>query len=55
MAKVGIVLGSNELSKVLFAGMWSVISTSMGDEVVIFATMDAVKSLKGSFLYLKLL
>lgn len=44
MAKVGIVLGSNELSKVLFAGMWSVISTSMGDEVVIFATMDAVKA-----------
>lgn len=44
MAKVGIVLGSNELSKVLFAGMWSIISTSMGDEVVIFATMDAVKA-----------
>lgn len=44
MAKVGIVLGSNELSKVLFAGMWSVISTSMGDEVVVFATMDAVKA-----------
>ncbi|QGR18618.1 DsrE family protein [Stygiolobus azoricus] len=44
MAKVGIVLGSNELSKVLFAGMWSVISTSMGDEVVIFVTMDVVKA-----------
>jgi peroxiredoxin family protein len=44
MAKVGIVLGSNELSKVLFAGMWSIISTSMGDEVVIFATMDAVRA-----------
>ena len=44
MAKVGIVLGSNELSKVLFAGMWSVISTSLGDEVIVFATMDAVKA-----------
>lgn len=44
MVKVGIVLGSNELSKVLFAGMWSIISTTMGDEVVIFATMDAVKA-----------
>lgn len=44
MAKVGIVLGTNELSKVLYTGMWSVISTSMGDEVVIFATMDGVKA-----------
>jgi len=44
MAKVGIVLGTNELSKVLYAGIWSVISTSMGDEVILFATMDAVKA-----------
>ncbi|BFH73690.1 DsrE family protein [Sulfurisphaera javensis] len=43
MAKVGIVLGTNELSKVLYTGMWAVISTSMGDEVIIFATMDGVK------------
>ncbi|BFI74982.1 DsrE family protein [Sulfurisphaera ohwakuensis] len=44
MAKVGIVLGTNELSKVLYAGMWAVISTSMGDEVIVFATMDGVKA-----------
>lgn len=44
MSKVGIVLGTNELSKVLYAGMWAVISTSMGDEVIVFATMDGVKA-----------
>ncbi|MEM0173965.1 MAG: DsrE family protein [Sulfolobaceae archaeon] len=44
MAKVGIILGSNELSKVAYAGMSAVISTSLGDEVIIFVTMDGVKA-----------
>jgi len=44
LAKVGIILGSNELSKLTYAGMSAVISTSLGDEVVIFVTMDAVKA-----------
>ncbi len=39
----GIVLGSNELSKLVFAGMEAVTRTAVGDEVSIFLTMDAVK------------
>ncbi|AWR99078.1 DsrE family protein [Metallosphaera hakonensis] len=42
--KVGIILGSNELDRVAYAGMHALISTTLDNEVVIFATMDAVKA-----------
>ncbi|MDG6939248.1 MAG: DsrE family protein [Nitrososphaerota archaeon] len=42
--KSGIVLGSNELSKLLFAGMEAVTRTSLGDQVSVFLTMDAVRA-----------
>jgi len=40
-----IVIGSNERSKLTYASMEAVIRTSLGDEVTIFFTMDAVKAL----------
>lgn len=39
----GIVLGSNELSKLMFAAMEAVTRTALGDEVSVFLTMDAVQ------------
>lgn len=42
--KHGIVLGSNELSKLIYAGMEAVTRTSLNDEVSVFLTMDAVKA-----------
>jgi len=42
--KIGIILGSNERSKLTYAAMSAVISSSLGDEVYVFVTMDAVKA-----------
>ncbi|NON61932.1 DsrE family protein [Acidianus sp. RZ1] len=42
--KVGIILGSNEASKVTYAGIHSLIETSLDNEVVLFATMDGIKA-----------
>lgn len=42
--KYGIVVGSNELARLTYAAMNAVIITSMGDEVCVFLTMDAVKA-----------
>jgi len=42
--KVGIILGSNELSRVAYAAMHSAIAVSLDNEVVLFATMDGVKA-----------
>jgi peroxiredoxin family protein len=44
MEKLGIILGSNELSKVLYAGMTALISSSLDQETIVFVTMDAVKA-----------
>ena len=46
MGKLGIVLGTNELSALLYAAMNSVISTSLGDDVGVFVTMDGVLAFK---------
>lgn len=42
--KTGIIVGSNERSRLTYAAMTSVIISSMGDEVYVFLTMDAVKA-----------
>lgn len=42
--KYGLIVGSNELSRLTYAAMTSVIVSSMGDEVYVFLTMDAVKA-----------
>ncbi|QKR00180.1 hypothetical protein GWK48_07160 [Metallosphaera tengchongensis] len=42
--KFGIILGTNELDRVAYAGMHSAIYTALDNEVVIFATMDGVKA-----------
>ncbi|MEM4076107.1 MAG: DsrE family protein [Metallosphaera sp.] len=42
--KLGIILGSNELDRVAYAGMHALIAASLDNEVVIFATMDGVKA-----------
>lgn len=42
--RYGIVLGTNERSKLLYAVMESVIRTSLGDEVSLFLTMEGVKA-----------
>lgn len=42
--KVGIILGSNELDRVAYAGMHALISATLDNEVVLFATMDGVKA-----------
>ncbi|MBW9140915.1 MAG: DsrE family protein [Candidatus Aramenus sp.] len=42
--KTGIIVGSNEASRLAYAAMTSVIVSSMGDEVYVFLTMDAVKA-----------
>ncbi len=42
--KTGIIVGTNEASRLAYAAMTSVIISSMGDEVYVFLTMDAVKA-----------
>ncbi len=42
--KTGIIVGSNERSRLAYAAMTSVIISSMGDEVYVFLTMDAVRA-----------
>ncbi len=42
--KVGIIIGSNELSRLNFASMYSIIAASNGDDVFVFITMEAVKA-----------
>ncbi|MEM0091507.1 MAG: DsrE family protein [Saccharolobus sp.] len=42
--KTGIIVGSNERARLTYAAMHSVIISSMGDEVYVFLTMDAVKA-----------
>ncbi|ARM76165.1 DsrE family protein [Acidianus manzaensis] len=42
--KTGIIVGTNELSRLTYAAMTAVIVSSMGDEVKVFLTMDAVKA-----------
>ncbi|ACP39390.1 DsrE family protein [Saccharolobus islandicus] len=41
--KTGIIVGSNERSRLTYAAMSTVIVSSIGDEVYVFLTMDAVK------------
>ncbi|BBD73760.1 hypothetical protein HS1genome_2149 [Sulfodiicoccus acidiphilus] len=40
----GVLVGSNERSKLLYAAMETVIRASLGDEVTVFLTMDAVRA-----------
>lgn len=40
--KVAIVLGTNELSGLMFASIEAGLRTSMGDNVIIFVTMDGL-------------
>ncbi|AHC50830.1 hypothetical protein SUSAZ_01690 [Sulfolobus acidocaldarius SUSAZ] len=42
--KVGIIVGTNERARLIYAAMNSVISSSMGDEVFVFLTMDSVRA-----------
>ncbi|MEM3655016.1 MAG: DsrE family protein [Thermoprotei archaeon] len=42
--KYALILGSNSLEKVEFASMVALVSTSMGEEVELFATMDGVNA-----------
>ncbi|AWR97466.1 hypothetical protein DFR86_07830 [Acidianus sulfidivorans JP7] len=42
--KTGIIVGTNELSRLTYAAITAVIVSSMGDEVKVFLTMDAVKA-----------
>lgn len=44
--KLAIVLGSNHLDRVEFASMTAFLASSMGDEVLLFATMGGVQALK---------
>lgn len=40
--KVGIILGTNEISGLMFASIEAGMRASMGDEVTIFVTMDGL-------------
>jgi|ECHhosMinimDraft_1075155.scaffolds.fasta_scaffold02039_2 Uncharacterized conserved protein, COG2210 len=40
----GVLVGTNERSRLLYAAMETVIRASLGDEVTVFLTMDAVKA-----------
>lgn len=40
--KVAVILGSNELSSLMFASIEAGLRTSMGDDVIIFVTMDGL-------------
>ncbi|MCL5800512.1 MAG: DsrE family protein [Candidatus Thermoplasmatota archaeon] len=42
--KVGIILGTNELSGLMFAAIEAGMRTSMDDSVIIFVTMDGVRA-----------
>ncbi|PSO07057.1 hypothetical protein B9Q04_12875, partial [Candidatus Marsarchaeota G2 archaeon BE_D] len=42
--KYALILGSNSLEKVEFASMIALVSSSMGEEVEVFATMDGVNA-----------
>lgn len=42
--KVGIILGTNELSGLMFASIEAGLRASIGDEVIIFVTMDGLKA-----------
>ncbi|MEM0156172.1 MAG: hypothetical protein QW597_06210 [Thermoplasmataceae archaeon] len=42
--KVGIILGTNELSGLMFASIEGGMRASMGDEVIIFVTMEGLKA-----------
>jgi peroxiredoxin family protein len=42
--KYAVILGSNSLEKVEFASMIALLSSSMGEEVEVFATMDGVNA-----------
>ena len=43
---IAIILGSNRLERVEFASMTAFLASSMGDEVSLFATMDAVQAFR---------
>ena len=45
---IAIILGSNRLERVEFASMTAFLASSMGDEVMMFATMDGVRALTKS-------
>lgn len=42
--KIGIILGTNRLSGLKFAGIETGMRASMGDKVLIFVTMDGIKA-----------
>lgn len=42
--KVGIILGSNEVTSVEFASFEASVRTSIGDEVDLFVTMDGIRA-----------
>lgn len=42
--KIGIILGTNRLSGLKFAGIEAGMRASMGDTVMIFVTMDAIRA-----------
>jgi peroxiredoxin family protein len=42
--KIGIILGTNELSGLMFASIEAGMRASMGDEVIMFVTMDGLKA-----------
>ncbi len=44
--KYALILGSNRLEKLEFASMIALVSSSMGEEVELFATMDAVNAFR---------
>lgn len=44
--KVALILGTNELSGLMFASIEAGLRTSMGDDVIIFVTMDGLLAFK---------
>lgn len=44
--KVAIILGTNELSSLMYASIEAGMRTSMGDEVIIFVTMDGLRAFR---------
>ncbi len=45
---LAIILGSNQLDRVEFASMTAFLASSMGDEVLLFATMDGIQAFRKS-------
>ncbi|BCU66771.1 hypothetical protein HS7_02080 [Sulfolobales archaeon HS-7] len=41
----GLIVGTNDKSRLVYASMEAVVRTSLGDEVSIFFTMDGVKAI----------